>query len=343
MDSDADRYSPESIGPYRVLQLIGKGGFGSVFLAQRGEGAKPVAVKVLTKQTPAGKETIKREIDLLCELDHPTIVDVHEFGETENQYLYYSMDFIPGRVLDSFFYYDLFSAQEFLAAIIQVADGLSYVHHKGVVHRDIKPANVVVDINVNGPCAHIVDFGIAGLQAGLEARRPGQFQMVKAGRIFQQTLHNAEGAVVGTPAFMSPEQIVAPDSIDGRSDLYSLGVTLYLLLAARYPVSPREIMRALGIGPHQAYQTVVGTLISPPTQAVHHPAKPERNEVKKHAARIVAQLGRKQLRRVDDTILKCLEKEPNNRFDDAGELSERLEWVFAAEHCARCVLATEAP
>jgi hypothetical protein len=84
------RYNPESIGPYRVLQPIGSGGFGSVFLAQRGEGDKPVAVKVLTKQTPAGKGTIEREINLLSELDHPTIVDVHEFGETEDQYLYYS-------------------------------------------------------------------------------------------------------------------------------------------------------------------------------------------------------------------------------------------------------------
>ncbi|MFN0056487.1 MAG: alpha/beta fold hydrolase [Planctomycetales bacterium] len=334
IDSDADRYSPESIGPYRVLQPIGMGAFGSVFLAQRGEGAKPVAVKVLTNQTRAGIETIKKEIDLLCELDHPTIVDVHEFGETGNRYPYYSMDFIPGRVLDSFFYHDLFSVQEFLAVIVQITDGLSYVHRKGVIHRDIKPANVVVDINDNAPRAHIVDFGLAALQAGPDARSPGQFQMVKAGRIFQQTLHTAEGAVVGTPAFMSPEQIVAPGGIDGRSDLYSLGVTLYVLLAAKYPVSPREIMQALGIGPQQAHQTVVGTQISPPTQAAHRLAKPERNQVKKHAARIVSQLGREQLRRVDDTILKCLEKDPNDRFNDAGELCERLEWAFAARSIA---------
>src|SRR5262249_27602926 len=111
--NDVNRYSPRSIGPYRVLQRIGSGAFGSVFLAQRGEGAKSVAVKVLTSRNLAAKETIKREINLLCELDHPTIVDVHEFGETEDQYLYYSMDFVPGRVLDSFFYHDLFSAQEF--------------------------------------------------------------------------------------------------------------------------------------------------------------------------------------------------------------------------------------
>jgi esterase/lipase superfamily enzyme len=244
------------------------------------------------------------------------------------------MDFIPGRVLDSFFYHDLFSAHEFLAAIIQVADGLSYVHRKGVVHRDIKPANVVVDIIDNTPRAHIVDFGIAGLQARPEARRPGQFQMIKAGRIFQQTLHAADGAVIGTPAFMSPEQIVAPGSIDGRSDLYSLGVTLYVLLAGRYPVSPREVLRALRIGPHQAYQTIVGTRFSPPTQAAHHLAKPESNGVRKHAARIVSQLGRDQSKRIDDTVLKCLEKDPNDRFNDAGELSERLEWAFAARSIA---------
>lgn len=329
LDGGADRYTPESIGPYRVLQSIGIGGFGSVFLAQRSEGAKPVAVKVLTNQTGTGRMTLKREIDLLCELDHPTIVNVHEFGETQDQHPYYSMDFIPGKVLDSFFYQDHFSAQEFLAAILQVADGLSYVHRKGVVHRDIKPANVVVELKDNSPRAHIVDFGLVTLQSEPEDRRPGQFQMVKAGRIFQQTLITARGAIVGTPAFMSPEQIIAPGGIDGRSDLYSLGVTLYLLLTSQYPVSPREIMRALGNGVRQAHQTVIATKISPPSVAVLHLAEPKRKKIKKHAAWILSQLSRKQSRRVDATILKCLEKDPNDRFEDAGEISERLEWAFA--------------
>ena len=100
---ERDRYNPQTIGPYRVIQSLGNGGFGSVFLGRRSENERPVAIKVLLHKASEARAGIEQEISLLAELGHPTIVDVYEFGESEDGHFYYTMDFIPGRVLDSFF------------------------------------------------------------------------------------------------------------------------------------------------------------------------------------------------------------------------------------------------
>jgi serine/threonine protein kinase/pimeloyl-ACP methyl ester carboxylesterase len=333
---ERDRYSPEVIGPYRVIQKLGAGGFGSVFLGKRSENERPVAIKVLLHNASDARLRIEQEVEILAELDHPTIVDVYDFGESQDGRLYYVMDFIPGCVLDSFFYRDTFSNEDFLATLLQICDALSYMHRKGVIHRDIKPANMLVDIVYDVPHAHLVDFGLASQH---RIQPTSRFRMAKAGRLFEQSLRTPEGGVVGTPAFMSPEQLLDPATVDRRADVYSLGVTLYLLLTGQFPIPPEEILEALGVNQLVAYDTLMTTRIASLTETLATATEPRgdgRGRLR-NAQRVMSQLSRRQRQGVDEIVLGCLEKSPENRVDDALELGERLAWAFGMKSGLRYI------
>jgi len=337
-DLSRPAYGPDRIGPYQVVRQIGAGGFGSVFLARDHEQDQPLAIKVLHRQAQVAIAGFQREMELLAELDHPTIVDIHDSGQAEDGRLYYVMDFVQGSSLDSFFAGDAFSNEQFLATLLQICDALSYIHRKGVIHRDVKPANILVDWMYDTPNGHLVDFGIASHHAPTSY---SGFRMVKSGKLFEQTLHAVEGGVIGTPAFMAPEQILNPSEVDEHADLYAMGVTIYLMVAGRFPISPGRILDALDAGGKQSvYDTVMTTQLSAPTQ--HSTAVPEdkreRHKVLPHARRVVSQLSGRQRDRIDRVVLKCLEKEPEARYGDATEFAEQLAWAFNAQR-----LLVEAP
>jgi serine/threonine protein kinase len=201
---------------YEIIELIGHGGMGAVYRARDLELEEDVAVKLLRPEfvsDPESLERFKTEIRLARRISHPNVVRTHDFGETD-EVRFLTMELVEGMTLreliDS---RGTLGVAAVLAIAAQLADSLAVAHAQGVVHRDIKPQNLLLD---DGGVLKVMDFGVACL-----AER-------------SSTLTQA-GAIVGTPAYMSPEQLIG-EHVDERSDLYSVGVVLYECLSGRPPL-----------------------------------------------------------------------------------------------------------
>jgi len=204
----ADRYAVES--------EIGRGGMATVFLAEDLKHHRKVAIKVLNPELSAsvGAERFLQEIRTVARLNHPHILAVHDSGEADGL-LYYVMPYVEGESLRQLLDRKRqLSIEETVRVGAEVADALDYAHRQGVVHRDIKPGNILL---AEGH-ATIADFGIARA-----------IDVARAQRV------TSTGLGVGTPLYSSPEQATADETLDGRTDIYSLGVVLYEMLAGAVP------------------------------------------------------------------------------------------------------------
>ncbi|HEY2943732.1 MAG TPA: serine/threonine-protein kinase [Vicinamibacteria bacterium] len=217
--TDATRASLERSlgGQYRILRLLGRGGMGAVYLARDEALERLVAIKVLRAElapTDEGRERFRREARTAAQLSHSNIAPLLSFGEVEGL-MYLVMGYVRGEPLSARLGRDGSLAPDEVRRIVaDVAEALDYAHRKGVVHRDVKPDNILVDDETGR--AVLTDFGIAKALAG------------------GQTVTRL-GAIVGTPHYMSPEQAAGQETLDGRSDIYSLGVVAYAMLAGRLP------------------------------------------------------------------------------------------------------------
>ena len=206
-----------SIGEYLVLELIGKGGMGKVYKALHRELQRIVALKVLNRDLAENSEFVKRfrrEMRAVARLSHPNIVQAYDAGQRRKR-LYLAMEYIDGtdlRVLLNS--HGTLNVENAVACVIQAARGLAYAHARGVVHRDIKPANLILD---DRGVLRILDFGLARLEP--EGAPPSEITQ--------------SGDVIGSIDFMSPEQMTSTRDADHRSDIYSLGCVLYVLLTAK--------------------------------------------------------------------------------------------------------------
>lgn len=209
-----DLTSGSMLGPYRIETLLGRGGMGSVYRATQITLNRPVAIKVLARalaDEPGFVERFRREAVLAANLKHPHIVTVHDFGEM-NGLLYLVMEFVAGGTLKDRPAGPM-PVERAVQLVTQVASGLDYAHLAGVIHRDVKPANIMLDAP---NFAKLGDFGIA--------------------RLADDSQHlTRTGTGIGTPEYMSPEQGEGLREIDGRSDIYSLGIVLYELLTGTVP------------------------------------------------------------------------------------------------------------
>ena len=224
METDVQRSLLERAvsGQYEVLRLLGEGGMGAVYLARERLLERLVAVKVLRSELVHGdaRERFIREARTAAKLTHPHIVPLYSFGQAEDT-LYYIMGFVEGESLEERLKRaGRLSASEAQRILAELADALEYAHSNGVVHRDIKPDNILID-GASGR-AILTDFGIAKVTTG--------------GVTITRT-----GIIVGTPLYMSPEQAAGDREIDGRSDLYSLGVIGYRMLTGRHPFQGASI------------------------------------------------------------------------------------------------------
>ena len=219
-DQPVDSSVGESIGFYKIIREIGKGGMGTVYLAQDTRLGRQVALKLLPERFTRDKDRVRRfqrEARAVSALNHPNILTIYDIGQTERVYFIVT-EFVDGETLCKRMADQEMALGEALDVIIQVASALKAAHTAGIVHRDIKPENVMIR---RDGYVKVLDFGLAKLvesRAG-DSQAPTMFQ-------------TRPGVLMGTPHYMSPEQVVG-GSVDARSDLFSLGVVLYECIASR--------------------------------------------------------------------------------------------------------------
>jgi serine/threonine protein kinase len=217
------------IGPYRLVQLIGEGGMGEVWLAEQFEPRRKVAIKLIkagmdTKQVVARFESERQALALM---DHPAIAKVFDGGSTPEGRPYFVMEYVAGVPITDHCDTNKLSTVERLELLTEVCEGVQHAHQKAIIHRDLKPSNILVSLVDGKPQPKIIDFGIA--------KATGY-------RLTEKTLYTELGAIIGTPEYMSPEQAdLTSQDVDTRTDVYSLGVILYQLITGELPFSSKEL------------------------------------------------------------------------------------------------------
>jgi serine/threonine protein kinase len=231
--ADQDGSAATTIGPYRLMRKLGEGGMGEVWLAEQSEPVRRrVALKII-KQGMDTKQTIARfevERQALALMDHPTIAKVYDAGTTLQGRPYFVMEYVQGIPITEHCDRNHLTNRERLDLFIKVCEGVQHAHYKAVIHRDIKPSNVLVTMSGDEALPKLIDFGVA--------KATGQ-------NLTDHSLHTQLGVLMGTPAYMSPEQAdFTEQGIDTRTDVYALGVMLYELLVGALPFDAAEFGRA---------------------------------------------------------------------------------------------------
>lgn len=293
---------PEHVGPFRVLRLLGEGGMGSVWLAEQEEPiARQVALKVM-RWVFADPELTRRFVEerrFLAQMRHPNVAQIFDAGTADDGSPYIVMEFIEGARITTYCDDLRLDVRERLELFLAVCAGVMHAHQRGVIHRDLKPSNILVATTEGTSTPKIIDFGIA--------------KSLEAGGTMTQ-----EGQVLGTPEYMSPEQI-ASGSVDTRSDVYALGVVLYQLLSGRLPFADTP-----GERPALEYWKRASTGDAPrPSDRVSSTSD---------ATSAVAALRRedeRSLSRVlrgdlDWILLKALARNPTDRYQSVNDLAEDL-------------------
>ena len=218
---------PTAIGAYRVVALLGQGGFGTVYKAEQTEPVhRTVAIKVLHPDRADERSRMRFTLErqTLARMQHPGIAQIHDAGQTEGGLLYFAMEFVDGAPITAWCDRHRVDLGGRLERFLDVCRAVQHAHQRGVVHRDIKPSNVMVCGGPEDPAVKVIDFGVAKIlleDEGLPVR-------------------TAEGSLVGTPGYMSPEQ-ASGGGVDTRTDVYALGVLLYELLTGALPFSATEL------------------------------------------------------------------------------------------------------
>ena len=296
----------DMIGRYKLLQQIGEGGFGTVFLAEQSAPMKrQVALKVI-KPGMDSKEIIARfeaERQVLALMDHPHIAKVHDAGTTEGGRPYFVMELVKGEPITNYCVEKNLDTKERLELFTEVCAAVQHAHQKGIIHRDLKPSNILVSPQEGKPLVKVIDFGIAKA-IGVE--------------LTEKTIFTQFGRMIGTPQYMSPEQAgLNTLDVDTRSDIYSLGVILYEVLTGTTPLDGKQLRQA-DYGEMQRLIREV-TPPKPSTKLAESLAQPMASNIFRPG--VSPRVLRGDL---DWIVLKALEKDPARRYDSAGAMAEDL-------------------
>lgn len=300
-------------GQYRIIRQIGEGGMGTVYEAEQTRPKRIVALKLIRQgaQSSGALRRFEHEAHILGRLQHPGIAQIYEAGFDEGpreRQAYIAMEFVPGRTLIEYSNANSLTPSQRLELMIKVCDALQHAHQRGVIHRDLKPGNILVvgeesestsnhgsrsshDHSVSrlhGPAPKILDFGVA--------RTHGDEQALT-------TMHTVSGQIVGTLAYMSPEQVGGdPGDIDIRSDIYAIGVILYQLLSGRMPYD----LRAKSI-PEAAMM------------------------IRDHEAPTLSSIDTNYRGDIETIVAKAMQKDRERRYQSAAELAEDIRRHLAGE------------
>jgi serine/threonine protein kinase len=291
-------------GKYKLVEEIGEGGMGSVFMAQQTEPVKrAVAVKVIKAgmDSRAVLARFEAERQALAMMDHPNIARVFDAGTTDAGRPFFVMELVKGMPITRYCDQQKLTPRQRLELFVPVCQAIQHAHLKGIIHRDIKPSNVLVALYDDRPMPKVIDFGVA--------KAAGQ-------SLTENTLMTGFGAIIGTAEYMSPEQAGLNNlDIDTRSDVYSLGVLLYELLTGTTPVDRQslgkaavlEILRIVREVEAPRPSTKLSTLGTLPSVAANRGTEP-------------AKLSKLMKGELDWLVMKCLEKERSRRYETANAL-----------------------
>jgi serine/threonine protein kinase len=279
---------------YEILEQLPPGGQALVYKAMQKATKRVVALKVLLQgpqiSLPA-QYRFEREVDLASSLQHPNIVTIYDSGIAKGQY-YFAMQYIEGKPLDEYIQTEKLSLRQTMELFNHICSAVAYAHQRGMMHRDLKPGNILVD-DEGQP--HILDFGLAKLTDDSEQTSP------------EAIMTSIPGRVIGTLAFMSPEQASAqPDSVDVRTDVYSIGVILYKILTGDFPYDVTGMMLAI-------LRTIQET----------EPIRPSKIVPRFHSE-------------IEAILLKALSKDPSYRYQSAAHLAQDIDcWLKGLPVSAR--------
>jgi eukaryotic-like serine/threonine-protein kinase len=310
------------IGPYKLLEEIGEGGMGLVFVAEQ---QQPVHRKVALKVIKPGMDSrqviarFEAERQALAMMDHPNIAKVHDGGTTAEGRPYFVMEWVKGTPITDYCDRHRLTNRQRLQLFLDVCQAVQHAHQKGIIHRDLKPSNILVSLHDVTPVVKVIDFGIA---------------KATSGRLADRTVYTELAQMVGTPMYMSPEQAGLSDiDVDTRSDVYSLGVLLYELLTGTTPFD-REQLKELSYDeirriiredepprPSKRLSTIEQAALS--TIAERHGLEPHR----------LSQQVRGEL---DWIVMKALEKDRNRRYESASSLAADVQRYLDDEPVQAC-------
>ena len=271
----------QALGNYRVLKKIGTGGMGAVFLAEHPLIGKKVALKVIHQELAGNKEVVGRffqEAKAVNKIGSEHIVEIHDFGQSDNGEHFFIMEYLEGQTLaDVLTAAKVLDVQRTLHICAQIANGLAAAHACGIIHRDLKPDNIMLVPRMGDPdFVKVLDFGLAKMFADAGASKL-----------------TAQGVVLGTPQFMSPEACESRQEIDHRADIYSLGVLMFQMLTGQVPFDGESMGEIL----------VKHVTQPPPAPRGLNPAVPPA---------------------VEQIVLRCLAKQPDARFATMKDVREAL-------------------
>jgi serine/threonine protein kinase/tetratricopeptide (TPR) repeat protein len=304
------------IGPYKLLQQIGEGGMGVVYLAEQEQRVKRrVALKILKPGLDSAQVIARFEAErqALALMDHPNIAKVLDAGATDSGRPYFVMELVRGGPITAFCDQNRLGPEARLRLFLDVCHAIQHAHHKGVIHRDIKPTNVLVTLHDGAPVVKVIDFGIA---------------KATAQKLTERTLITAHGQMIGTPEYMSPEQAETGGlDIDTRSDVYALGVLLYELLTGTTPLEGRRLGAA---GFAEIRQLIREKEAERPSTRLSSLGE-EAAAVAAGRGLDVGRLARLLAGDLDWVVLKALEKDRTLRYASPGNFAEDVERYLRRE------------
>lgn len=315
-------HSSRQIGLYRIRELLGEGGMGSVYVAEQEQPVRrKVALKII-KPGMGSREVISRfesERQALAMMDHQNIARILDAGATDQGLPYFVMELVRGLPMTQHCDQSKLGIRDRLALFIDVCHAIQHAHQRGIIHRDIKPSNVLVTLHDGKPVVKIIDFGVAKA-----LHQP----------LSQHTVYTAFNQVIGTPLYMSPEQLeLSGLDIDTRTDIYSLGVLLYELLAGRTPFDHEQLMKS---GFDEMRRIIREDVPLRPSQRLTTLPKGELTTTANKRGLDERSFTRSVRSELDWITLKALEKDRNRRYESASAMAADIQRYLNDEAVLAC-------